>query len=474
MCFIKSENAEDFINDEEIKETIEFAELNKNNKDLINETIKKAEKIKGLSHKEALLLLLCELEEENLKIFKLAEKIKNLIYGKRIVLFAPLYISNFCVNGCSYCPYCFEKNKIKRVKLTQEEIKEQVKILSEMGHKRIALEAGEDNKNCSMEYVLNSIESIYSVKDENNEQAIRRINVNIAATTEENYKKLKLKNIGTYVLFQETYNKKSYEKFHPFGPKSNYEFHTTAIDRAIKAGLYDVGLGILLGLENYKYDFTGLLMHKEHLEANFKIGPHTISVPRIKPANEIDVNNFKNIVPDEIFLKIVACFRIAAPYTGIIMSTRENEKIRKRSLEVGVSQISAGSSTGVGGYSKKEKFKNSEQFETSDKRSLNEVIKWLLKLGHIPSFCTACYRKNRIGESFMEFSKSGEIKKFCTPNALLTLQEFLQNFADNETKKLGENLILKEFENLKETKIKKNATKFLEEIKNKEKQDLFF
>ena len=282
-------------------------------------------------------------------------------------------------------PLLLWKNKIKRVKLTQEEIKEQVKILSEMGHKRIALEAGEDNKNCSMEYILNSIESIYSVKNKNNEQAIRRINVNIAATTEENYKKLKLKNIGTYVLFQETYNKKTYEKFHKFGPKSNYEFHTTAIDRAIKAGLYDVGLGILLGLEDYKYDFTGLLMHKEHLEEVFKIGPHTISVPRIKPANEIKINNFKNIVPDETFLKLVACFRIAAPYTGIIMSTRENEKIREKSLEVGVSQISAGSSTGVGGYSTKEKFKNSEQFETSDKRNLNEIVKWLLSLEN-PTF----------------------------------------------------------------------------------------
>ena len=396
MHFNKLNKSQQFILDEEINKTIDFAVKNKNNISLVEEILEKANKIKGLNHKEALVLLLCEIEEKNLEIFRLANKIKNIIYGKRVVLFAPLYVSNYCVNGCLYCPYCFNNKTTKRIKLTQEEIESQTTALYNMGHKRIALEAGEDNKTVPIEYILQTIDTIYGVKNEKNFSLIRRINVNIAATTIENYAKLKEKNIGTYILFQETYNKNLYEKFHPTGPKSDYNFHTTAMDRALKAGIKDIGLGVLFGLADYKYDFTALLMHKEHLEKTFKIGPHTISVPRINPANNVDFSMFKNIISDETLLKIIACFRIAAPYVGIIMSTRENEKLREKSLKIGVSQISAASSTSIGGYGKKEKLKNSQQFETKDKRSLDEVVNWLLKLNQIPSFCTACYEKKEL------------------------------------------------------------------------------
>lgn len=473
MYDIKSKTDVEFIDDIKIKEAIEYATKNKNNKELINKVLEEAEKIKGLNYEQALLLLLCELEEENKKIFELAKKIKNLIYGKRIVLFAPLYISNYCVNGCTYCPYCYLKKTTNRIKLTQEEIEKETIELFKMGHKRIALETGEDNINCPIEYVLESIDTIYNTKYKG-KPTIRRINVNIAATTIENYKKLKERNIGTYVLFQETYNKENYKKFHPFGPKSDYSYHTTAMDRALKAGIDDIGCGVLFGLSDYKYDFTALLMHKEHLEKVYNIGPHTISVPRIKPANEIDLNKFENIIDDKTFLKIIACFRIAVPYTGIIISTRETKEIREIALNLGVSQISGGSLTSVGGYYNSKKAKNSKQFETSDKRPLDEIINWLLKLEYIPSFCTACYREKRVGEKFMKLSKSMQIKNFCTPNALLTLKEYLKNFALKETKQIGENLIEKEVNKIENEEIKKNTIKFLKEIEKNEKEDIFF
>ena len=474
MYDIYSNKAEEFIDDEEIKNSIEFAKNNKNNITLIDEILKKAETLKGLSHKEALVLLLCEIKEKNLEIFKLAKKIKNYIYGNRVVIFAPLYISNYCVNGCSYCPYCFNQKTTTRKKLTQQEIKNEIIALGKIGHKRIALEAGEDDKNCPLEYILNSIDTIYDVKNEYGNNIIRRINVNIAATTVENYEKLKEKNIGTYILFQETYNKNCYEKYHKSGPKKSYSYHTTAMDRALTAGIKDIGCGVLFGLGEYEYDFAALLMHKEHLEANFKIGPHTISVPRIKKANGIELEDFNNKVDDETFLKIIACFRIAVPYTGLIISTRENKQIREIALSYGVSQISGGSLTSVGGYEKKENEKDgSAQFETEDKRNLDEIIRWLLELKYIPSFCTACYRKKRIGEDFMKISKSGEIKNFCTPNAILTLKEYLTEFALQKTKEIGENLIKNEIEKINNENVKNMLCLKLKEIENK-KQDYYF
>lgn len=462
MYNLNSKKPEEFINDQEIKKTIEFAIYNKNNKSLIEKILEKARKIKGLNHKEALILLLCEIKEKNLEIFELAKKIKNVIYGKRIVLFAPLYIANYCTNGCTYCPYCVNKKLINRKKLTQKEIEKETIALLNMGHKRIALETGEDKLNIPIEYVLNSIDTIYNTKCEKENQKIRRINVNIAATTIKNYKKLKEKNIGTYILFQETYNKELYEKFHPSGPKSNYNYHTTAMDRALKANLDDLGFGVLFGLADFKYDFTALLMHKEHTESVFNVGPHTISVPRIKPAKDVDLSNFKNLISDKTFLKIIACFRIAVPYTGIIVSTRESELIRKKALEVGVSQISAASLTSVGGYFKQQKTLNSAQFETTDKRSLNQVVEWLLKLNHIPSFCASCYKKERIGEKFINLSSSFKIKKFCNLNSLLTLKEYLNEYAPQKTKKIGEQVIENE---IKKIKNKQTKTKLINNFK---------
>ncbi|MBO5434542.1 [FeFe] hydrogenase H-cluster radical SAM maturase HydG, partial [bacterium] len=386
----KSQHAEEFISHEEIIETLKYAENNKNNIALIDEILEKAQKGKGLTHREASVLLSCEIEDKNTEIFKLAEKIKKDYYGNRIVLFAPLYLSNYCVNGCVYCPYHKQNTTIPRKKLTQEEIKREVIALQDMGHKRLAIEAGEDPVNNPIEYILESIDTIYSIKHKNG--AIRRVNVNIAATTVENYKKLHEAGIGTYILFQETYNKDSYEKLHPTGPKHNYKYHTEAMDRAMQGGIDDVGLGVLFGLESYKYEFAGLLMHAEHLEAVYGVGPHTISVPRIRKADDIDPNSFDNGIDDDIFAKIVACIRISVPYTGMIVSTRESEECRAKVLHLGVSQISGGSKTSVGGYfNPMPENEESAQFDISDRRPLDEVIKWLMELGYLPSFCTACY-----------------------------------------------------------------------------------
>ena len=461
----KSRKAEEFISHGEILDTLDYAEKNKDNIELIDKIIEKAKERKGLTHREASVLLACEIPEKIEECYRLAEQIKKDFYGNRIVMFAPLYLSNYCVNGCVYCPYHMKNKTIARKKLTQEEIKAEVIALQDMGHKRLALEAGEHPTMNPIEYILESIETIYSIKHKNG--AIRRVNVNIAATTVENYKKLKDAGIGTYILFQETYHKKTYEELHPTGPKSDYCYHTEAHDRAMEAGIDDVGLGVLFGLELYKYEFAGLLMHAEHLEATFGVGPHTISVPRLKRADDIDPDQFDNGISDDVFAKICALIRISVPYTGMIISTRESKEVREKVLSLGVSQISGASKTSVGGYAEDEpECENSEQFDVSDKRTLDEVVRWLMEEGFIPSFCTACYREGRTGDRFMELCKSGQILNCCHPNALMTLKEFLMDYASEETKKIGEELIRAEIEKIPKDKVKEICRENLEKIGN--------
>lgn len=458
-----SMKAEEFIDHDEILETLSYADEHKTDRELIVSILNKAKQMKGLSHREASVLLACELEDQNQEIYALAKKIKQEFYGNRIVMFAPLYLSNYCVNGCVYCPYHLKNKHITRKKLTQDEIKAEVIALQDMGHKRLALETGEDPIHNPLEYVLDSIKTIYSIKHKNG--AIRRVNVNIAATTVENYRKLKEAGIGTYILFQETYHKESYQKLHPTGPKSNYAYHTEAHDRAMQGGIDDVGLGVLFGLELYRYEFAGLLMHAEHLETVFGVGPHTISVPRICPADDIDPSSFDNGISEDIFAKLVACIRVAVPYTGMIISTRESPDARARVLELGVSQISGGSRTTVGGYvSPEPEEENSAQFDLSDRRTLDEVVRWLMELGHVPSFCTACYREGRTGDRFMSLCKSGQIHNCCLPNALMTLKEYLEDYASPETKKIGEALIGKEMKTIPNQKIQNIVTDRLEKI----------
>lgn len=468
----KSHNADEFISHTEILDTLKFADENKNNKELIDKILDKARLGKGLTHREASVLLACNIDEKNNEIFELAKKIKLDYYGNRIVMFAPLYLSNYCVNGCVYCPYHAKNKHIPRRKLTQEEIKNEVIALQDMGHKRLAIEAGEDPVNNPLEYILESIKTIYSIKHKNG--AIRRVNVNIAATTVENYKKLHEAGIGTYILFQETYNKESYEKLHPTGPKHNYKYHTEAMDRAMQGGIDDVGLGVLFGLESYRYEFAGLLMHAEHLEAVYGVGPHTISVPRIRKADDIDPDTFDNGIDDDIFAKIVACIRIAVPYTGMIVSTRESAECRKRVLELGISQISGGSKTSVGGYFNPMPEKDdSAQFDVSDRRPLDEVIKWLMELGYLPSFCTACYGSGRTGDRFMEICKGLQIHNFCHPNAILTLKEYLEDYASSETQKVGDELIAKEVPTIENENIKKIVIEDLNKIEAGERNFKF-
>ena len=467
----KSMIAEEFINDEEINETLKYANENKNNLALVNKIIEKAKLRKGLTHREASVLLACEDEKKTKEIYDLAEQIKKDFYGTRIVMFAPLYLSNYCVNGCLYCPYHLKNKTIPRKKLTQEEVAKEVIALQDMGHKRLAIEAGEDPVNNPIEYILECIKTIYSIKHKNG--AIRRVNVNIAATTVENYRKLKEAGIGTYILFQETYHKESYEKLHPTGPKHNYAYHTEAMDRAMEGGIDDVGIGVLFGLDKYRYEFAGLLMHAEHLEAVHGVGPHTISVPRVKRADDIDPTEFDNSLSDEMFCKIAACIRIAVPYTGMIISTRETPEVREKIIRLGVSQISGGSRTSVGGYTQKERPHDTEQFDVSDNRTLDEVVNWLMRSGYIPSFCTACYREGRTGDRFMQLCKSGQIQNCCHPNALMTLEEFLVDYASEETRKIGEELIEREIENIGKEDIKLVVRKELEKIKNGTR-DIYF
>lgn len=467
-----SSQAEEFINHQEILDTLEYAHKNKSNRILIEQFINKAALCKGLTHREAALLLECDQPDLTERIFHLAKEIKQKFYGNRIVMFAPLYLSNYCVNGCTYCPYHLKNQTIARKKLTQEEIHREVIALQDMGHKRLALEAGEHPTLNPLEYILESIETIYSIKHKNG--AIRRVNVNIAATTVENYSKLRDAGIGTYILFQETYHKENYEKLHPTGPKSNYAWHTEAMDRAMQGGIDDVGIGVLFGLNTFKYDFTGLLMHAEHLEATFGVGPHTISVPRICPADDIDTADFPNAVSDDIFRRIVAVIRIAVPYTGMIISTRESQESRKQVLDIGISQISGGSRTSVGGYAEPESIsENSAQFDLSDTRTLDEIVSWLLDLGYIPSFCTACYRAGRTGDRFMSLVKSGQIANCCGPNALMTLKEYLEDYASPATRAKGEILITTEAAGIPNSKIKELTLRNLKEI-TKGKRDFRF
>ncbi len=472
MYNVMSPKAEEFISDEEIRACLDYAEKNKNNGPLIDEILEKAAEMKGLSHKEALVLLDCELEDRNQKIYELAERIKQEFYGNRIVMFAPLYLSNYCINGCEYCPYHAKNKHITRKKLTQEEVKREVIALQDMGHKRLALEAGEDPVNNPLEYILECIHTIYGIRHKNG--AIRRVNVNIAATTVDDYRKLKEAGIGTYILFQETYHKKQYEKLHPAGPKSNYAYHTEAMDRAMEGGIDDVGLGVLFGLNNYRYDFTGIIMHAEHLEAYKGVGPHTISVPRVRRADDIDPDVFDNGISDEMFEKIVACIRIAVPYTGMIVSTRESEQTRKKVLHLGISQISGGSRTSVGGYYEEETEEdNSAQFDVSDRRTLEEVVHWLMELGYVPSFCTACYRTGRTGDRFMELLKSKQIVNCCHPNALMTLKEYLEDYASPQTKELGEQLIARELEKIPNENVRKKAGEYIANIQHGERDFRF-
>lgn len=457
----KSDKSVEFISNEEILRCLDESKKQKP-LEFYMDIVEKAKKEKGLTHEEVAYLINCNKDEVWDEIFKLANKIKNDYYGNRIVLFAPLYLSNYCINGCTYCPYHAKNKTIPRKKLTQEEIKKETIALMDMGHKRLALEMGEDDRINTMDYLLESIKTIYSIKHENG--SIRRVNVNIAATTVENYRKLKEAGIGTYILFQETYNKENYEILHPTGPKHNYDYHTEAMDRAMEGGIDDVGVGVLFGLETYDYELVGLMMHKEHLEEKFGFGPHTISVPRICPADDIDTNDFENALSDDIFIRIVSLLRIAVPYTGIIVSTRESQKSREKALKVGVSQISGGSRTSVGGYCVEED--ETSQFDTSDKRSLDEVVNWLLDMGHIPSFCTACYREGRTGDRFMSLCKSKQILNVCGPNALLTLKEYLMDYASDETKKKGEEIIQKELANIPNEKVREKTKEYLQEIEN--------
>lgn len=468
---LKSLKAEEFISDEEIMATLRYADENKDNLELVDRIIDKARLRKGLTHREASVLLACDDKDKIKEIYDLAEQIKKDFYGNRIVMFAPLYLSNYCINGCLYCPYHLKNKHIARKKLTQEEVAKEVIALQDMGHKRLAIEAGEDPVNNPIEYILDCIKTIYSIKHKNG--AIRRVNVNIAATTVENYKKLKDAGIGTYILFQETYHKESYETLHPTGPKHNYAYHTEAMDRAMQAGIDDVGIGVLFGLDKYRYEFAGLLMHAEHLEAVHGVGPHTISVPRVKPADDIDPTEFDNSLSDEMFCKIAALIRISVPYTGMIISTRETPEIRKKIIRLGVSQISGGSRTSVGGYCEEERPHDTEQFDVSDNRTLDEVVNWLMCEGYIPSFCTACYREGRTGDRFMSLCKAGQIQNCCHPNALMTLKEFLMDYASDDTKAIGEAMIEKEIDNIGKDKIKEIVRERLVKIENGERDFRF-
>ena len=476
----KSLCADEFINDEEILETLAFADAHKDDVQLCYGILEKckphlhpaSEHGAMITHREASVLLACEDAGVNAAIKQLAHDIKQAYYGNRIVLFAPLYLSNYCVNSCLYCPYHAKNRKIPRRKLTQDEIRAEVIALQDMGHKRLAIEAGEDPKHNPIEYILESMDTIYSIKHKNG--AIRRVNVNIAATTVEEYRMLKKAEIGTYILFQETYNKEGYKRLHPTGPKSDYNWHTEAMDRAMEGGIDDVGLGVLFGLESYRYEFAGLIMHAEHLEAVHGVGPHTISVPRVKPAMDIDPDVFDNGIPDEMFEKIIALIRITVPYTGMIISTRESQAVRERALRYGISQISGGSRTSVGGYTEQARPHDTEQFDVSDQRTLDDVVSWLIDQEHVPSFCTACYRAGRTGDRFMSFCKSGQILNYCHPNALVTLAEYLTDYAKPDTSQKGFALIERELLKVEDEKRRRQCAEAISAVVHKGERDLRF
>ncbi|MBR2866912.1 MAG: [Alistipes sp.] len=460
---VKSEHAAEFIHDGEIRATLEYAREHRNDKALIEEILTKAEQGNGISHREAAVLIEVDDKEIEERMYDIARRLKQRIYGNRIVMFAPLYLSNYCINGCVYCPYHAKNRTIPRRKLTQEEIRREVIALQDMGHKRLALETGEHPTKNPIEYVLESIDTIYSIHHKNG--AIRRVNVNIAATTVENYTRLKDAGIGTYILFEETYDRATYEKLHPTGPKSDWAYHTEAMDRAMLGGIDDVGVGALFGLTNYRYDVVGILMHAEHLEARFGVGPHTISVPRIRPASDIDPKDFPDAVTDDVFRRIVAVLRLAVPYTGMIVSTRESRRSRELVLDVGVSQLSGGSKTSVGGYAEGvEDAEESAQFDISDNRTLDEIVGWLLELGYVPSFCTACYREGRTGDRFMSLAKRGLIGNCCAPNALMTLAEYLEDYASPNVKLLGKKMIAEQAQIIPSEKVRRITEENLKAI----------
>ena len=462
---VKSEHAAEFIHDGEIRATLQYAQEHKNDKALIEEILEKAALGNGITHREAAVLIEVEDREIEERMYDIARRLKERIYGNRIVMFAPLYLSNHCVNGCVYCPYHAKNKTIPRRKLTQEEIRREVIALQDMGHKRLALETGEHPKLSPIEYVLESIDTIYSIHHKNG--AIRRVNVNIAATTVENYTRLKDAGIGTYILFEETYDRKTYEELHPTGPKSDWAYHTEAMDRAMLGGIDDVGVGALFGLSNYRYDVVGILMHAEHLEARFGVGPHTISVPRIRPADDINPEDFPNAVTDEVFRRIVAVLRLAVPYTGMIVSTRESQRSRELVLDVGVSQLSGGSKTSVGGYADGiENAEESAQFDISDNRTLDDIVGWLLEMDYIPSFCTACYREGRTGDRFMSLAKRGLIGNCCAPNALMTLAEYLEDYASPRVNLLGKQMIARQTPIIPSAKVREITERNLEAIIN--------
>ncbi len=470
---VDSPHAEEFISHAEIEQSVEYGLKNSTNRELIEQILSKAEECRGITHREAAVLLECRDEDLIAKIYSLAERIKAQIYGDRIVMFAPLYLSNYCVNGCVYCPYHLKNKSIPRRKLTQQQIRQEVIALQDMGHKRLALEVGEDPRNNPIEYILESIETIYSIKHKRGD--IRRVNVNIAATTVENYRKLHDAGIGTYILFQESYDKSRYEALHPTGPKSDYKYHTEAMDRAMEGGIDDVGIGVLFGLNTYRYDFVGLLMHTEHLEARFGVGAHTISMPRICPADDIDTSDFPDAISDDIFCRLVAIARIAVPYTGIIISTRESQSTREKVLRLGVSQISGGSATTVGGYasSSERESGSTAQFELNDRRSLDEIVGWLISLGYVPSFCTACYREGRTGDRFMSLVKSGQIVNCCAPNSLITLKEYIEDYASPLTKLSGEKIIAERIKFIPNQKVRHLASQNLQAIERGERDFRF-
>ena len=474
MYNIKSMNSNEFIDDGEILESINEAKKLSKDKTEIDRILTKARKYKGLTHKEAAVLLEIDNDETLEEMYKIAREVKESIYGKRIVLFAPLYLSSYCVNNCKYCGYkC--ANNIGRHQLTQDELRGEIRALEAMGHKRLLLEAGEDDEKCPIEYILECMKTIYDEKFENG--AIRRVNVDIAATTVENYKKLKDAGIGTYILFQETYHKPTYHDLHK-GLKHNYEWHTEAMDRAMQGGIDDVGIGPLFGLYDYHYEMVALLMHAEHMEAVSGVGPHTISFPRLLPAEGVDYNDFPYLINDRDFKKIVATIRLAVPYTGMILSTRESEDFRRELLEIGISQMSAGSCVGVGGYADRENVdengvEEKPQFNLADHRKPIDVIKGLVQDGYIPSYCTACYREGRTGDRFMPLAKSGQIGNCCLPNALLTFEEYLKDYADDELKEIGQKMIDSEIQNVPNEKQRAKAIDYLSRIREGER-DLRF
>ncbi|MGC8747700.1 MAG: [FeFe] hydrogenase H-cluster radical SAM maturase HydG [Candidatus Kapaibacteriota bacterium] len=469
------EEKNSFINESELLGLIKKCENPTSEK--VEEILNKSLELKGISLEEAAFLLNVSKQEDIEKIFITAGKIKDEIYGNRLVLFAPLYISNYCSNNCLYCGFRIDNKTIERRVLSIDEIKEETRIILEQGHKRILLLMGEDHEKCSLDYFIQAIYAIYSVVDSKG-STIRRINVEIAPLDENEFKVLSEVPIGTYTVFQETYHRETYEKMHPKGRKHNYLWRLFTMDRALSNGMHDVGIGALFGLYDFRFETLALIQHSKHLDDQFGIGPHTISIPRVKPAKNAPASyNSKYAVNDLDFKKLVSVLRIAVPYTGIILSTREPASLRNELFYLGVSQISAGSKTSVGGYKQAfngyEKDEEIGQFKLNDCRSSGEVIRDLIKMGFVPSFCTACYRLGRVGGDFMELAKPGLIKMHCHPNGLTTLKEYLVDYADEETKIFGEQLLQKELEKIEHKKLRAKTIEYLKRIENGER-DLYF